>query len=201
MSFSQVDICNKALTKVGAARIVAITDETRQARTLAAIWDMTRDVELAAHPWSFAIKKADLPALAAAPTASRFGKAFQLPTDHLRTVEIGDFWSMYFPAEGGEWFERVGSTIECDEASPLRVRYIRRVTNTGEFGELFAEALACRLAAEISKSETESQSDRKSAWDEYALAISVARRGNAIEKPPQRPVDDSWSLAMRSMAG
>lgn len=201
MPFSQVQIVNKALVKVGSQRVVAITDDVKQARTMAAIWDMQRDVELAAHAWSFAIKKADLPALAAAPTASVFGKAFQLPTDCLKLVEIGSFWSMYYPSEGGEFFERVGSTIECDEASPLRIRYIRRVTNPGEFGEMFAEALACRLAAEVSLDETESATKRKSAWDEYAYAIKEARRANAIEKPPQRPVPDTWELASRGMAG
>jgi hypothetical protein len=201
MPFSQVQIVNKALIKLGSGRIVAITDDTKQARTMAAIWDMQRDIELAAHPWEFAMKRADLPALGDAPTASPYGKAFQLPTDCLKVVELGSFWSMYYPSEGGEFFQRIGSTIECDESSPLRIRYIRRVTNPGEFGELFAEALACRLAAEASLDETEASTKRKSAWDEYAVAVSVARRSNAIEKPPQRPVPDSWELAMRGMAG
>jgi hypothetical protein len=201
MPFSQVDICNNALVKVGAGRIVAITDETKQARTLSTIWAFKRDVELAAHPWLFAMKQQSLPALAVAPTASPFGKAFQLPPDCLRIVELGDFWSMYYPSEGGEFFQRIGSTIECDESSPLRIRYIRQVTNPGEFGELFAEALACRLAAEIAMDETESVNKRKTAWDEYAVAISTARRSNAIERPPQRPVPDTWELASRGLAG
>lgn len=200
MPFSQVDICNKALTKIGSSRIVSLADGTKQANTLSAIWDMQRDVELAAHPWSFAMKRVELPALSTAPLYG-WARAFQLPADFLRMVEVGEFWSLYLPNETGEFFQIEGSTIVCDEASPLRVRYIRRVTNTGEFTALFAEALACRLAAELALDSTDSQSDRKSAWDEYETAISNARRANAIEKPPQRPVEDSWSLAMRGAAG
>lgn len=200
MPFSQVDICNKALTKIGAARIVAITDDTKQAKTLRAIWDMQRDVELAAHPWSFAMKRAELPALSAAPLYG-WGKAFQLPSDHLRIVEVGENWTLYLPSEAGEFFQIEGSTILCDEASPLRLRYIRRVTNAGEFPALFAEALACRLAAELALDSTDSQTSRKSAWDEYLLAIGQARRANAIERPPQRIVEDEWTLAMRGLAG
>lgn len=206
MPFSQIDICNKALTKIGAARIVALTDEVRQARTLSAIWDMTRDVELAAHPWSFAIKRASIPALSTAP-AFGWARAFPLPTDFLRTVEVGEDYTLYLPNESGPYFsieqapDGSGTAILCDEASPLNMRYISRVTNPGLFPVLFAEALSCRLAAELALESTDSQGDRKGAWEEYGMAISEARRANAIEKPPQRQVDDAWSLAMRGMAG
>ena len=200
MPFSQVDICNKALTKIGAQRIVAITDDTKAAKSLRAIWDMQRDVELAAHPWSFAMTRVQLPALLTAPDYG-WARSFQLPADCLRIVEVGENWTLYLPSEAGEFFQIEGTKILCDESSPLRMRYIKQVTNTGEFPALFAEALACGLAAELALDSTDSQSDRKSAWDEYAVAISQARRANAIEKPPQRIVEDEWTLAMRGWAG
>ena len=40
---SAVSICNNALVKVGATRIIALSDDTKQARTLAAIFDVKRD--------------------------------------------------------------------------------------------------------------------------------------------------------------
>ena len=47
---SVVGICNLALTKLGAARITSLTDDTKQARALNAIYEATRDAELAAQP-------------------------------------------------------------------------------------------------------------------------------------------------------
>ena len=63
---SQVAICNQALVKVGASRITALTDDTKQARALNAIYDVKRDAELAANPWTFATKRESIPASATA---------------------------------------------------------------------------------------------------------------------------------------
>jgi hypothetical protein len=51
-----------------------------------------RKAELRKRHWSFAIKRAALPALADAPTWG-FGYAYQLPTDYLRLMQVGEFRS------------------------------------------------------------------------------------------------------------
>lgn len=200
MAFSQVDICNNALVKVGSERIVSISDEVKQAQTLAAIWDMKRESELAAYPWKFAMTRASLPALVTAP-AFGFGFAYQLPSDYLRMVEVGEHWVLYSPTESGDMFSIEGSQILCDEASPLNIRYIRSVTNPGEFTALFAEVFACRLALELSNALTESIPTKRDLKEDYRVALTAARRSSAFERAPQRHPEDTWSLAMRDMAG
>lgn len=91
---SAVSICNNALVKVGATRIIALSDDTKQARTLAAIFDVKRDAELAANPWTFAIKRALLPA-SATPPAFGWSFAYPLPSDYLALVEVGQDWAFY----------------------------------------------------------------------------------------------------------
>lgn len=183
--------------KLGAARINSIDDDVKNAREAKAIWAVKRDAELAANPWSFATTRASIPATSTAP-AFGFGYAYPLPADYLAMVEVGQFWAMYEPSDGGPWFAIEGDEILTDEGSPLRIRYVRRIENAGLFPALFVEALACRLAAELAEPLTQSLQKRQAAWREHAQAVSLARRRNAIERPPQRTVDDSWTIARRS---
>ena len=191
---STVQICNQALSKVGAARIIDLLDDTKNARILNAIFEVKRDAELAAHPWTFAIKRAKIPALSTAPA---FGwlYSYPLPSDFLRLIEVGNETNLY-DTDSGARFQVEGGSILCDEASPLQIRYVYRVTNTGLFSALFVEALACRLAAEIAEELTQNSGKRDMAWAEYKEAIKQARRVNAIEQPPNKQPDLSWVRAM-----
>lgn len=193
---SQVEIVNNALVKLGAGRITSIDDDSKQAEVARAIWAMKRDAELAAYPWTFAMARAELPALADAP-AFGWARAFQLPADFLALVEVGEFWVLYQSDEFTPAFQIEGRTVLTDEASPLRVRYLKQITNAGLFPALFAEALSCRLAAEMAESLTQSASKRELAWAEHKQAIREARRRNAIEQPPQPIPESGWIRARR----
>ncbi|MGR0114156.1 hypothetical protein [Ralstonia pseudosolanacearum] len=86
---SQVEVCNRALIKLGAGRITNITDSIKPAQVMAALWDSTRRSELAQRYWTFAMSRVLLPKLATAP-AFGFANAFQLPVDYLKLAQIGD---------------------------------------------------------------------------------------------------------------
>ncbi|QAZ38430.1 hypothetical protein C1M51_02780 [Methylibium sp. Pch-M] len=187
---SQIEICNQALTKIGSARITSLADTSKQAKTLAAIYDVKRDAELAAHPWSFAMARSSIPASTTVP-AFGWTKAFPLPNGFLRLVEVGENYVMY-QSGGGELFHLEGNAILCNEGSPLRIRYVQRVVNAGLYTPLFVEALACRLAAEVAEDMTQSISKREAAWQEWDRAIKLAKRTNAIELPPRPLADGSW---------
>lgn len=187
---SQIEICNQALTKIGANRITSLSDTSKQAKTLAAIFDIKRDAELAAHPWSFAITRASIPASTTAP-AFGWSKSFPLPAGFLRMVEVGESYVMY-QSDSMELFHLEGNAILCNEGSPLRIRYVQRITNTGLFSPLFVETLACRLAAEVAEDLTQSTSKREAAWQEWDRAIKLAKRTNAIELPPRPLTDGTW---------
>ncbi len=191
----QTEVVNRALIKLGASQIVSIDDDSKQARTAKSLWDVSRDAEMAAHPWTFAKARVSLPALADAP-AFGWARAFQLPADFLRMVEVGENYVLYLSTtEQGALFELEGRTILCDEGSPLRIRYIKRITEVGLWPALFCEALACRLAFEMCESLTQNLSKREAAQAEYKDAIRTARRVNAIELPPQPVPPGAWELA------
>lgn len=199
---SQVEIVNQALTKLGAQRIVSMTDDNRNAETMNAIWNVKRDAELAAQPWTFATKRVELPASSTAPA---YGWAFSypLPADFLSLVEIGEDY-VFYSTDGGPVFQIESDpasgtqAILTNESSPLQLRYVYRVTNAGLYPALFVEALACRLAAEACEAITQSLSKQQARWDERKAAIREARRVNAIEQPPRKSPMASWEYALVS---
>lgn len=193
MASSKTDVFNLALMKVGAARCVSENDAAEGPRAISAMWDAYRDAEMAAHPWTFAKARAALPALSEAP-AFGWAAAYQLPSDYLSLIQVGD--SFVFYSDQYATFEIEGQTILANEASPLLIRYVRRLENVGLWSPLFVDVFACRLAAELAEPRTQDLNKRSQAWQEYKRAITVARRRNAIEQPPQPLGETSWSFEM-----
>lgn len=196
---SQTGICNIAMRKLGAGRITNLADDpSEEAKVLRDLYDACLDAELAAHPWTFASARALIPADAVAPD---FGwkRRYPKPTGFLKTIQIGDDWCFY--RTEGQGFELEGSAILTDAGSPLKLRYVRRVTNAGDLVPLFVMAFACRLAAESCEALTQNLSKQEAAWAQRKDAIREAKRSNDIEMPPQRSPMSSWELANRGIGG
>ena len=197
MSTSQVQVVNLALTKLGQDRLISISDDVEAGRIMRSLWDMTVDTVLADHPWKFATLRTTLPALADAP-AYEWSLQYRLPDSCLRLIQVGDSWVFYtmdtpfFTLEGGE---DGGQYILTDEAAPLRVRYVQRVTNVGLWPPLFARAVAMQLAADSCEKITQSNSKYDAAVAAYELAIRRAKRASAIEMPPAQLPESSWLAA------
>lgn len=196
---SQTTICNLALHKVGAARILSIDDGTKSASVLKDIYDSCLDAELSAHPWIFAITRALIPAASTAPPFG-FKAAYPLPTGYLKMVEVGQHWAFY-RADWGPRFAIESGAVLTDAVSPLAIRYVRRITAAGDLVAGFVQSFACRLAAECAESLTQNLSKRQAAWEEWKQAISLAKRTNDIELPPQRNLPTAWELATRGIGG
>jgi hypothetical protein len=200
---SQTAICNRALTKLGSARILAITDDVKAARELNSMWDIVVDAELRRNIWNFSVARTSLAALAAAP-AWGFTYQFQLPVDYLRLVQVGETYyvsNMTDYRSMPEWPFQVESSpdgtkvIVTDYTAPLKIRYCKRVTDTQQFDALFVEALASRLAYECCEAITQSTSKREAAWADYKQALREAKLVDAIENPPEPLADDAWLLS------
>lgn len=190
MAVSNVAIANRALTKLGAARIIALDDDAQASNTLESMFDTVRDAELRASLWHFSKARAKLPRLSQAP-AFGFSSQFQLPADCLRVIQIGDALTNPKPATDN-WYSIEGGRILIDHPGPLNIRYVKRVEDPTLFDALFVEAFACRLAAEACETLTQSNTKKQAAWQEYEQALSVARRANAIERPALAMSDDTW---------
>lgn len=194
-----IQIINSALTKLGAKRITALTDNVKEAREMNAIYELRRDACQRAHNWSFAIERTTLPALSDAPSWG-YAYAYQLPSDCLRVVQVNDIWVIpgladYISGVDDEPFKIEGRKIVSDWSAPLKLKYIKRVTDASQFDALFAEYYACDLAVNVCEALTQSNTKKESAKDDLQQALLDAIRANAIELPPQPIPDDSWVMS------
>lgn len=195
---SSTDIANRALQKLGSARIMALTDPGRNATECALCYPLLRDAELRRHPWSFAMRRGVLPADDAFDgPAFGYARAFTLPSDCLRLVEIegASAWdaSDYRGVSSPPW--RIeGGRVVTDAEAPLNIRYLAREEDTARFDPCFVEVLVARMAAELAEPLTQSLQKKQMALSEYRDVIREARRINAIEGPTQVPPDDSWIM-------
>lgn len=181
---SEVDICNRALQKLGASRITNLTEDSRNARECNVAYEPLRDAELRRHVWNFARKRARLPASATAP-AFGYNFRYTLPADFIRLhpgVEAND-WQIEYDA------------ILTNHPAPLDIVYICRVEDPNRMDALFREALAARLAYELCEVITQSNTKKAEARSEYLDIIQDAKRVNAIENVSAVPPDDEWEEA------
>lgn len=197
---SQTDILNLAMAKIGGPNITAIDDGTEAANVLNRIYTSCLEAELGAHPWTFATTRALLPADAVAPLFD-WSYAYPLPADYLKLVALGDSWMFYRVPGTDAGYAVEGRAILTDVASPLKLRYVKRLTNCGLFSPGFVQAFACRLAAESAESITQNLGKRQAAWQEREMAVKQAKRTNDIELPPERSPAYDWELANRGFGG
>lgn len=199
---SEVDIANRALSKLGESRITSLSDNNKAARAMNARFELLRDAELMAYPWRFAVKRVQLAALTTAP-AWGYSTIYEVPSDNIKMIQIGGAAiadsaigvmyesSGYRTAEEAP-YEIIEGKIHTDLSAPLDYEYIYRVTDTGQFDPLFVEALSCRLAADAAEELTQSAAKQDRAERQYMRAISEARRVNSILRPPRRRAANGW---------
>lgn len=194
---SVVQVANRALTKLGTARIISLDDDVKAARSIKSCFEDLRDDELRSRRWSFAIKRTTLAADATAPEFG-FQYAYTLPSDFLRLDMVNDQYpdvqmDNYIGSETVDYVLESGKLL-TDIAAPLKIRYGSVVDNPALWDPNFREALACRIAAEICEDLTQSNPKRELAWKEYDMAIKKAVRTQAIERLPVRPPDNQWII-------
>lgn len=196
---SDVDIANVALTRLGADRIMALSDNVKEAREINAVYVTRRNHLLRVFNWSFAMERVSLPALSTTPDWG-YPYEYQLPSDCARVVQVNDVWQIpgladYKGGPDSEPYRIEGRKIRTDIGAPLKLRYIRRVTNEGEFDDAFVEVFGLDLANVTCEAITQSSTKKRDIKDDLREAILQAIRANAIELPPQELPDDSWIIS------
>lgn len=195
---SQTEIANRALTKLGTARILTITDDVKAARELNSMWDIVLDAELRANIWNFATARTSLAALSTTPSWG-YAYEYQLPTGCLRLLQVGEYYYIHdlsdYRSAPELPYQVEGRKILTDYTAPLKIRYSQRVEDTQQWDALFVEAFAAKLAYECCEAITQSNTKKAAAWEDYMAALSQAKLIDAIENPPEPLADSSWLLA------
>lgn len=201
MAQSQTDICNSALQRVGAARIMDISDNSREARACAIAYDSNRRSELSKYRWKFAITRAVLAPDATGP-AFEYQYAYSLPADCLRILLPTDPY-LDWSVEGRKILTNTlqspylgaGASGSVAPGSPaLYLRYIADITDATMFDAAFYDMLGIALAIDLCETLTQSNQKKADLENEYKDALAAARRTNSFETIPTDPPDDSFWL-------
>ena len=186
------DICNLALDYLDEAPLNTMeTDGSSIARWFRRnFWPMAHAL-LRKHPWNCAITRAQLSASATAPLFG-WAYAYDLPADVLRVLPLtidGTENSKSAP------YKVEGTQILTDMPAPLNIRYLRRIVQTGQFDDTFAEFLAISLAAKASHFITGKASYAANLGQQAQAALLEAQMLDALEGTPDDPEDDFWISA------
>ena len=173
MSFSNVDLCSRALNKIGAESIVSFEDGTPEAEICGSIYNTLKYKLLSVFEWSFAIAVKKLNRVIDNEEYKQsFGNAFALPSDFLRAVSV----------EPNVPYKIVGNYLYAD-VEDIKLLY---VANVGEeyFSPMFVSAFVYLLAAELSISLLNDTS-KYSLF--YRLFVSELREAKNIDSQQETP--------------
>jgi hypothetical protein len=192
MATSEVSIVNSALSKLGAELIITLSDNNKRARFAAEAYPKIRDQVLAAHPWNFAISRKELGLTPNTP-AYEFQNEFALPLDVLRVIstDLNVMAQVTETAWSAEISEVTGDRVILTDASGVKIKYIKRITDVAKYPPHFLEALETRLASELAYTLVQSTTLKAELLQEYLLLLRDARSFDAQEGSlPQTRADD-----------
>ncbi len=166
MSYTKIDLCSRALVKLGANSIASFNEATAEAKVCAQLYEPTVESLLASYPWRFALEKATLARLTSKPTAD-YQYAYQLPNNCVRVLSAGNG-----SKSQGLKYKIVGNMLHTN-ADQVIISYIAR-PDESVFPAFFSNALIAKLAAELCLPLTESTARTdymyKRAEEEFKIA-------------------------------
>lgn len=195
---SQVEIANRGMTKLGAARISSFDDNTTEARAVNSLYDIARRALLRRAVWNFAKKRTTLPAVVIA-TGSEdwdFQYQYNLPPDFLRLIQVNDYSVPLGFNPGRDRddspYQIEGNRILSNYAPPLKIRYVADVTDPTKYDSIFIEAFASQIAFECCETITQSNTKKAALAQETKQWLIEAMKINQVESPPDAIHDGSW---------
>lgn len=183
---TRLDIINRALMKCGLALAASINDCDWNASIT--FEDCAAEV-LRSFCWGFCQRLVSL-APAQAPQCG-FEKAWQLPSDFLRMVDVRTSHDMRSPRCRSV---RVVGNVIYTQCAPCYLRYISNSVEPEDWPPDFCDAVACRIACEIAPLSTQSMAIAPQLMQLYQLSLATAQATDSRENAERVPRDiDIWS--------
>lgn len=167
-----VELCARALLKLGAAPIASFADDKAEAMLAQGLYASVRNGLLVQYPWRFAVAQMALAPLQTAPL-SEFTYAFQLPADFLRALNVSN----------GGIYRIVRHTLHSHSPEVL-LSYIYQ-PDESYFPAHFQTALVARLAAEFCLPLTENTSRADVLMRHAEQEFAKAKRVDTQQDIPQ----------------
>jgi hypothetical protein len=181
MAASDIEVVNRALTLLGVDPINSLSDPTKAASTANRLYNDTRAATFRAHPWNCLIRRASLPLDAVKPTYG-YENQFVLPNDFLRLISIEDQNGLF----------TVENRKILYDGEIMRITYVALLTDVPSYDTLLVDALAARLAADMSLPLLQSTQSMEQMWQLYELKLREAKFVDAQENSQQVLDADYW---------
>lgn len=190
MALSDVKICNRALSKIGAKSISSLDAPTGPNEKACALhYEDVRDEILSVDPpWSFAITRKSLDQETNS-LGEDYTYKYALPNDCLSPIDFVD-------AEDADWI-REGRYIFTDETSVI-LRYVKTVTDITVYPKLFVSAMVYRLAAALAPELSRVKGIADDMLQKYEHELLNAIETDARERKTPQQDNTDWEDAGRS---
>ena len=138
---SKVQICNLALSRLGASTITALTDNTTEAKLCSTFFDDLAERVMMQGSWATTINRATLNKTTNTPSYE-YTYEYQLPVDPkcIKVLGVNE-------DEPGDTEYRIEGDKILTDASSLKIRYISKLTDTADYGPALTEAVETLLAS------------------------------------------------------
>lgn len=181
---TKLEIINNGLMKVGLPLAASLDDADWNASI---IFDTVAKQALRSFAWGFATAYSKLTAASSAP-AHGFTYSYSMPTDCLRVLDVRAADDLRAPKAR---FSISGRLIYSN-VSPCHVRYIKDLkSKPDEWPDDFADAVSCRIAAEIANLSAQTASMTPGLLQMYQLALMQAQSIDSTETNERVPLDES----------
>ena len=186
----KIEICNMALSRIGASPIEALTEASEAARKCNQFYEHDRRVVLRRYPWPWATRRVELAAMTDSPQDYLY--AYRYPADccYLRKIFAVAPDGHFVPLPDVRYkivSDETGLVIYTNEPRVV-AEYTADVRDAALFDEMFCEALSWKLAASIALKLTGNEQIISMARSEYDLifnmAVSDAENEQNVPLPP-----------------
>ena len=175
-----------AFTMIGQESITSLADDSDSGRVASLMYPRYRDAILQSLFWNGSLKRASLAAVTGTPEFG-FSNHHQLPADFLRLRAVkGD------PAYRIEQLGRIYSN-----ESDIKILYVYRVENPAELGDLYADALATRLAS-VFAMRFRNAASGSMFWRIYKEKLEYAQYIDSGQNQQDVLVADGWTVVGRT---
>ena len=181
----KVTIINRALSTLGAEPIVALTDNTPQAKIANRYYPESRRSVLGECLWNFATKRVvlNLSTESIAWVTLGMNFVYQLPSDVVRIFETNSV--------GAQW--RVEGDKIISDANTLGIKYVYDLEDTTKFSSSFVDAFADKLASDMCYAILNSNTEAERILKKYeGQSLPKATAENAQEGTPNQIYDNVW---------
>lgn len=190
---SDEGICNLALSRLGHHAISAIGESNVAGQQCAIHYEAARDALLRAHPWNFAIKRAEL----AQDDADNSEYAYQYALPSVSGSYCLKVLRTWMEAQGLEDDYRIEGRFLMSNETTVEIEYIARVLTVGQYDPLFIQCLALMLAARMCIKLTNNRGLLAEIREELKDIQPTAQSVDAQEGTPREIVDNRGWLFSR----